>query len=66
MKILKIEEEEYKCPNCKLPLEFDCNELKNIPFWKAFFMIDNTTGNAWFRCNKCKKNYLIENYAKKN
>ena len=64
MKILKIKEEKYKCPDCKLPLEFDGNEFIKRPLIIAFFIGWKVTGNAWFWCDKCKRNFLIKDSAK--
>lgn len=67
MKILKEEKiEEYSCPKCKGALEFDWPEIKKGYSTSAFLMLfrDPSTGNAWFKCERCNKRYLIEGYAK--
>ena len=69
MRILKEREEEYKCPKCNRPLDFECNEMKekNIPLWKCIIALESRTyktGNGWFGCEKCNKEYLIEDYCK--
>ncbi len=69
MKILEEEREENECPKCKIPLEFQGNEMKDngfimrLKFFLSFFTYDPTTGNGWFWCDKCKTSYLIEDYV---
>ena len=74
MKILKEREIDsdiepvHRCPKCKNILEFECNEMKEIRFWKNLVnpFRDCTTGNAWFSCRRCNKEYLIKDYTQLN
>ena len=56
----------HRCKKCGNILEFEFNELKVIPTWRLFLnpFKDITTGNAWFSCRRCNKEYLIKGYAK--
>jgi len=75
MKIIKeTEGEKNKCPYCKVPLEFFMNEFKIESHLINFFLLlfsfslyDPITGNQWFHCHTCKRDFLIKsNNTKSN
>lgn len=66
----EIGEEQPLCKYCKIPLEFYMNETKKPELLHKLRLIISLgmyypgTGNGWFHCHTCKKDFLIKNYAR--